>query len=227
MSAVASGLHVCLPGVIESWDPITQTASVKPTVRNPITDLVTGAADSEDPITIPNVMVVTPRGGGFHISFPYEKGDHVVLVFSDLATGQWRASGEVSEPLDVRRHSLGYPFAFPGAFPDSDALTDPVNPLFLGKMIIGKDGDPAQSIRIGAAGVECGGILPMPLAMAAGVASAFGAIQTALAAVVTHINAAAPPPDPTTITLNAAMVTLGTAMTTALALIPATITKGQ
>lgn len=212
--AIASGLHVALPGVVESYNPLTQSATVKPSIRNPITDLDTGDLDSEEFPSIPNVPICFPRGGGFACYFPLAKGDHVVLIFSDLATGQWRQSGDVSEALDLRRHSLGYAFAIPGAFPIADVLLGPTNPLFLDKMVIGVDNDPTGTIRISSGSVECGGALPVPLALAAPTFVAINALAAALGAVMN----AASPGTGTTLISNIATV-LGPAATI--------ITKGQ
>lgn len=241
-AANRAGLHTCLPGKVESFDPLTQTVNVKPTVKVPTFDPEDGTPlEGEEMPTIPNVPVVYPRGGGFHAYFPLEAGDHVVLVFSELATGQWRSSGETSEAGDVRRHSLGYPFAIPGAFPDADALLSPVNPLFTGAMVLGVDGDPTGTVRIKAGSVECGGALPLPLAIAPNVLAAIAAllasinaVQTEIVAIQTAWVAKYPLPDPATVALNTAITTAVTALTTqataltaANLIIPATITKGQ
>lgn len=214
--ALSSGLRCALPGRVESYVPATQTAAITPTIRNPIRDIETGEYSSEELPTIPNVPVCFPRGGGFHVTFPLEKGDHVLLVFADLATGQWRASGETSEPLDVRRHSLGYPFAIPGAFSDLQTLTNPINPLLLGKLVVGKEASPAQCIRISGTTIEVGGLVPLPLAMGPATVTALTAISVWASAISALVPGSA-----------AATAILTTALATAATAIPATITKGQ
>lgn len=228
--AQRAGLHTCLPGKVILFDPITTTVTVQPTVKNPVFDVESGERDTpEDPPVIPNVPVVYPRGGGYQVSFPLEPGDHVVLVFSELSTAQWRVSGDLSEPGDVRRHSLGYPFAIPGAFPLLDVLLaqNPVaSPLTAGKLAIGQDGNPATTIRVDATSVELGGLLPVPLAIGPTTATALTAIATYVAALTAALAGNA------TYTLfQAAMVAPGAALAAALAAViptvPATITKGQ
>lgn len=160
------------------------------------------------------------------MSFPLEPGNHVTLVFSEAATGQWRSTGEISEVGDVRRHSLGYPTALPGAHPDAEVLADDANPLYAGMLVLGKDGDPTQSIRIGPSGIEVGGALPMPLAMGPGTATVVAAIGAWIAACTAALAA-----NPDYTTFKAAMVapgaTVATAIGAAATAIPATISKGQ
>ena len=210
-AALRAGLHTSMPGVVKSYDPLTKTADIQPVLKTPLYDPETGDSDgSEELPVIPNVPVSFPRGGGWHISFPLATGDHVTLVFSEAATGQWRASGEVSEPLDVRRHALGYPTAFPGAHPDAAVLVDDANPLYSGALVIGKDGDPTSSIRIKNGSIEVGGLLPMPLAMSVATVAALNTIKAALGPL-----------------LGAGQGAFDTAMAASILLVPATITKGQ
>lgn len=233
-AALRAGLHTSMPGVIKSYDPATKTADVLPVVRMPTYDPDTGEEEEAvDLPVIPNVPVSFPRGGGWHLSFPLEAGDHVTLVFSETATGHWRSTGEVSEPGDVRRHSLGYPTAFLGAAPDAEVLADDAvgNPITSGKMVLGKDGDPTQSIRIGASGVECGGASPLPMAMGVPTATMATALAVAWAALATGftLKATATPAEAAAIwtPMAAACTVAAAACTAAEATIPATITKGQ
>lgn len=248
MHATSSAIRVCLPARVESFDELTQTVSCTPLIRNPLSDPYTGDQDSEELPTIPNVKVQYPRSGKFILYFPLEKGDTVTLIFSDLSTAQWRTSGEISEALDTRRHSLGYPFAIPGNFADADAATTPINPLFKDAICLGVDGDPTGMIRVKSGSVECGGLLPMPLAM--GVPTAAGSVATSagLSAVLAAINGLAAAATagvvpagiagPGFTAMAAALTALATTFSNALtpvtatlaqsaAAIPATITKGQ
>lgn len=212
-SALRAGLHTSMPGVIRSYDPETKTADIQPVLKVPIYEPETGdPGEAEELPVIPNVPVSFPRGGGWHLSWPMEVGDHVTLVFSEAATGQWRTTGELSEPADVRRHCLGYPTAFPGAHPDDDVLLDddPLNVITSGKLVLGKDGDPTQSIRIGPSGIEIGGLLPVPLAMGPGSVAALNAIVTAVAGL-----------------LGAGGAAFTATMTPLIAAVQATISKGQ
>lgn len=116
-------LHTMLPGRVESYDAAKQVADVTPVVRRPIrTD--DDDLDHEELPVIANVPVQWPRGGGFSLHFPLAKGDHVMLVFSEAAIAQWRESGELSDPGDLRRHDLSYPIAIPGISHEVAPLAD-------------------------------------------------------------------------------------------------------
>lgn len=218
--ALLAGLHTSMPGVIKSYDPETKTAVVQPVIKVPTFDPESGEAlESEELPVLSNVPVQFPRGGGWHISFPLEEGDHVTLIFSEAATGAWRTSGEISEPGDVRRHSLGYPTAFPGAHPDDETLDDDASTSVLtsGKMVIGKDGNPKAQIRIDPVGgatqagvVECGGDTPEFLAKALGTVEALTALKGAVGPL-----------------LGMGQAAFDAAMDTAIAKVAATVTKGQ
>jgi hypothetical protein len=65
----------------------------------------------------------------------------VGLLFSEVATGEYLATGEDGTPADTRRHSLGYPCAIPGMFtPAPKALAD----VLTDAVVLGKDGAEGQ-----------------------------------------------------------------------------------
>ncbi len=120
-------LHTAIPGKVVSYDAATQTAEVAPVVlrAEPKED----GGNTLTPLpSIPNVPVSWHRGGGAALTMPLAAGDHVLLIFNEAAIGHWRASGELAPPGDLRRHSLGYPYAVPGGAPESQALTDAAGP---------------------------------------------------------------------------------------------------
>lgn len=117
-------VHTAIPGKVVSYDATTQTAEVTPVVQRaePRED----GGNTLTPLpSIPNVPVKWPRGGGMGFSLFLKPGDHVTLLFNEAATGHWRSSGELAPAGDLRRHSLGYPIALPGAAHEADPLIDP------------------------------------------------------------------------------------------------------
>ena len=132
-------VHTAIPAVVQSYDASTQTCEATPVVARTVFD-EDGEKVQEELPAISNIPVVWPRGGGFFATLPLTKGDHVMLLFSEAAMGQWRSSGEISEDGDLRRHGLGYPVALPGIAPDSSPITDARNDA----AVIGKDGSDAQ-----------------------------------------------------------------------------------
>jgi hypothetical protein len=112
-----------MPGRVKTYYAATQTADVVPVVQRPI-GMEDGSYELEELPVIPNVLIGWPSGAGYSLVFPLEPGDHVWLIFNEVAIAQWRESGVVSEPGDLSRHDLSYPWAYPGARPVSKVLLD-------------------------------------------------------------------------------------------------------
>ena len=109
-------LHTSMPGIVESFDPVTQLASVQPAIKR---IFVTQDEDVEilTPTDLPiliNVPVIFPRGGGFSLTFPVKKGDECLLNFCERSIDNWYQTGEVSVPGAKRLHSLSDAVAFVG-----------------------------------------------------------------------------------------------------------------
>lgn len=119
----AGDIWTCLPAKVTSYDAQTQTADLEVCVRRPLTD-DDGETTGEELPVIPNVLIQFPRGGGdtFAITWPLQAGDFVWIHVCTLAIGNWRRTGETSDPGDVRTHSLGNCYATPGAAPNANTL---------------------------------------------------------------------------------------------------------
>lgn len=150
MDARLQRVHVCLPGVVESYDNQTQTISAKVAIKkvNNFTEIRT---TGEYPV-IPNVPVVFPRGGGFFCSFPLQKGDSVLLVFSERAIDNWYLEGEGKDPEIDRMHDLADAYAIPGGYPEPEKLGDTDDT----HMVMGKEG--GKKIQIESGGVKLGDV---------------------------------------------------------------------
>lgn len=110
-----------LPCRVESYDAATQTVEVLPMVRRAITDTA-GETQHEELPKIPNVPVLFPRSAAFSATWPLDAGDFVLVVFSSSAIGNWRETGDVSNPGDLRRHDLSHAIAIPGIAPKGDTI---------------------------------------------------------------------------------------------------------
>lgn len=160
-------VHTALPGRVKTYDRTKQVADIIPVIRGVI------FTEDDEPVledlpVIPNVPVGWLRGGGYSLQFPLNPGDHVLLVFSEAATGQWRSTGQTSEPGDLRRHDLSYPFAIPCCAPDADALD-----------AIGAD----EAVIDGPSTIRLGGTSAEFVALSTKVDNALGDIATFLSAV--------------------------------------------
>ena len=117
-------LHTSLPGIVESFDPETQTASIQPAIKR-IFKTNDGDKEILTPENLPiliNVPVQFPRGGGFSITFPVKKGDECLLVFCERSIDSWYTSGKISEPLSRRFHSLSDATAFVGISSSTNSI---------------------------------------------------------------------------------------------------------
>jgi hypothetical protein len=111
INSILSEMHTCLPGRIEKYDYSNQKATVKPLIKKVYLN--------DDVLEIPvlvNVPIVFPRSKTSGITFPLNKGDGVLIVFSERSLERWYSSGEDSEPGDPRKFDLSDAIAIPGLF---------------------------------------------------------------------------------------------------------------
>lgn len=112
IDAALKDLHVCLPGIVQSFDPATQTAVVQPALQR----LFIGDGFKNLPPLV-DVPVVFPAGGGngaassFILTFPVAAKDEVLLHFSERAIDFWHEKGGVQLPAEYRLHDLSDAFA--------------------------------------------------------------------------------------------------------------------
>lgn len=112
--AFQAGLWTAMPGIIQSFNPSAQTASVQPALKAKIRRPDTTVRSVTLPLIV-DVPVVFPAGGGFTLTFPVKAGDECLLVFASRCIDAWWQSGGVQEPMEARMHDLSDGFAFVGA----------------------------------------------------------------------------------------------------------------
>jgi len=110
-SEITGKMHTALPGQIESYDSKEVRAEVKPMVGKHFVD--SGPTNYAPIVSVP---VIFPRSGDAHISFPLNKGDGVLLIFSERSIEEWLETGNVSTPTNMRRFSITDAMAIPGLF---------------------------------------------------------------------------------------------------------------
>ena len=98
-------IHVCLPAVVQSYDPIKQTIEAQPTVRERVIQENGEITYLKYPLLI-NVPVAFPQASGYSITFPVKKGDECLIVFSDVSIDNWWLKGNIQNPVEQRRHDL-------------------------------------------------------------------------------------------------------------------------
>jgi len=104
-------VHTCMPGRFESYEFKPQKATVKPLIKKIYLD-----GTVLDLPVLGNVPVIFPRTKTSGITFPINKGDKCLLVFSERSLEQWYLTGNNTEPGDRRRYDLSDAIAIPGLF---------------------------------------------------------------------------------------------------------------
>lgn len=102
-------VHTCIPGIIRTFDPASQTCSVSPAIKMRIKRPDGTFAFEELPIIV-NAPLVFPNAGGFYITLPVQAGDNCLLLFSERALDNWHDLGGVQPPENEavvsRNHDL-------------------------------------------------------------------------------------------------------------------------
>lgn len=110
--SLIKGIHTAMPGEVVKYDSGKRKADVKPLLKR--TD--TNGNIVEFPI-IADVPVIMPGTKKASIYLPIEKGDTVLLVFSERSLDHWLYSGRTSNTLKGRRFDLTDAIAITGLFP--------------------------------------------------------------------------------------------------------------
>lgn len=106
-------VHTTIAAKVVSYDRALHTVEARIMLQSTV-----GKADGSQLLEtippIPNVPVAWPEGGqgpsgsSYYLEFPLVPGNEGLLQFSEAAWGHFRETGQLSEPGDLRRHSLGY-----------------------------------------------------------------------------------------------------------------------
>ncbi|TAK31004.1 MAG: hypothetical protein EPO40_06320 [Myxococcaceae bacterium] len=136
MEQLLLGIHVAMPGRIQSYDAAHQVADIVLQVRHRYPDPDgTGQYLDEDYPVLPAVPILWPRCGKWFLAMSVEPGDAVQVLFNSSALGMWRRSTAtdalsgldrairgVSTVGDVGRHSLTHAVALLGMETFNQAL---------------------------------------------------------------------------------------------------------
>lgn len=108
-------LRCAIPGIIDSFDETTQTATVQPAIRERIRDLNGEVSWRKLPLLV-DVPIVLPRAGGFVLTLPVQQGDECLVVFGDMCIDAWFSNGDIQNQIEKRRHDLSDAFAILGCW---------------------------------------------------------------------------------------------------------------
>lgn len=113
-AALRSTLNAINIGIIESFDAVTQTASIRLAIKQ----IQSTAPDGtrfliEHPVLL-QCPVIFPSGGGYTLTFPISAGDECIVLFNDREIDNWFLNGGVQAPTSKRSHDLSDAIAFVG-----------------------------------------------------------------------------------------------------------------
>ena len=124
LSTRLNAVQTSLPGIIVTYNKVTQRALVRPAVRVPVPTVEPGVFKMETLPDVPNVKVIWPSGVDGYFALDLAPGAGVELRFLAVDPSTFFRTGEVSDPADLRRFSLAHAVAYPGLNPNADALPD-------------------------------------------------------------------------------------------------------
>lgn len=110
----AANLRVAIPGIIQAFDPVTQTVTVQPAIRERVTK-----DGTLTPIELPqliDVPIIIPRAGGYSLTLPVSPGDECLVIFADMCIDAWWSNGGIQNEIEKRRHDLSDGFAILGCW---------------------------------------------------------------------------------------------------------------
>jgi len=119
----AIDLRVAMPGIVQSFDPVEQTVTVQPAVKERIMDQFGNITTVNLPLLL-DVPIVFPRAGGFALTMPIKQGDECLVIFADMCIDTWFSQGGVQVQAEKRRHDLSDGFAILGAWSQPRRVTN-------------------------------------------------------------------------------------------------------
>lgn len=120
-------MNTCIPGIIVSFDPETQTATVQPAVQaKTYIDGESGVASLPQIINAPLIFPFA-IGAGFALTLPVSKGDPCVILFGQRSIDNWHDKGGIQpseEGISSRHHDLTDALVMLAAPPTPNVLGD-------------------------------------------------------------------------------------------------------
>lgn len=105
-------IRCSIPCIVQSYDSNNNTIECQPAIREKIINPDNSTQYVNLPLLI-NVPVVFPHTGLYGIKFPIQKGDEVLVIFSDLSIDNFWEKGNIQNPIEARRHDLSDGIAIP------------------------------------------------------------------------------------------------------------------
>jgi hypothetical protein len=124
-------LYTAMPGIIQSYDPVTQSVQVQPCINRHSLNQ-DGSDDQRVRPVIHRVPVVFFGGKKGRITTPVSAGDSCLIVWSMASTVTWKSLGGIGSTPFFFDHGIGDGFAIIGPFDFGHLPTDaPANAMVL------------------------------------------------------------------------------------------------
>lgn len=108
-----TGIWTAIPGIIDSFDPATMTATVQPAIQMTVRDEQGRTTPDNRPLLL-DCPVQFPAGGGCSLTFPVKPGDECLVVFASRCIDAWWQSGGVQGQAEPRMHDQSDGFVLLG-----------------------------------------------------------------------------------------------------------------
>lgn len=109
---VGFNLRCCIPGIIQSYDSVHNTATIQPAIREEIVNEDNTVQYMNLPILV-NVPIIFTSCSIGSIKMLLKQGDECLVLFSDLSIDNFWKYANVQNPIEVRRHDLSDGIAIP------------------------------------------------------------------------------------------------------------------
>jgi hypothetical protein len=114
MDEQIAGVRVSMPGIIRSFNPSTQTATIQLSIREKIN--INGNLTWTEIPPLVDVPLGTIKGGGHLIVTAIHEDDECWVWFADMCIDATWQSGGIQNQIDKRRHDLSDSFFIPSLF---------------------------------------------------------------------------------------------------------------
>lgn len=125
LESLQSKIWTALPGIIQTVNFSNMTCTVQPTIQGIFYKNNEQGSNSANDIDLPVLVdcpIVFPSGGGCTLTFPINKGDEVLIIFSSRCIDNWWALGATDSEgntiprpqAEYRMNDLSDGFVIPG-----------------------------------------------------------------------------------------------------------------
>lgn len=111
-------------GIIEAFDPGTQSATIKLALKRIVAIDPNGVKTLQERPLILKCPCFFPFGGGAYLTMPIQAGDTCIVLFNDREIDNWWVNGGVQTPTSRRTHDISDAFALVGIRNVRNALDD-------------------------------------------------------------------------------------------------------